>query len=102
MNNNSKKLCLTINQNDDNPTIISKFLDEFKQKFPMRPKMLKNIPEYICKDINIKDFIIKQEINQNGFEENLSEVNHHSFIPIDNSQPTGSIGSSHHKQFALQ
>jgi hypothetical protein len=119
------RLCLAVNQNYHNSIRAFKLLEEFKQKFPLRPTMLKYIPEYDCKDININDFITKQEI-----KENSSTVNHHSssplmkeqlltnhnessdhhnrsppdrsFIPIDNSIPTGSIGSSHHKQFASE
>ncbi len=110
------RLCLLINRNDNDPVRVSQLLNQFKQNFPLRPKMLESIPKYVCKDFDIKDFITKQEINQNGIEQTTihSEqiltkqpqfsVHHNqsSFIPIPNLQPVSSIGSSHHKQFASQ
>src|SRR5262249_53942321 len=99
-----QKLCLSINKNDHNPRIVSKLFEEFKQKFPMRPNMLKSIPEYCFKDIHINDFIIK--LNQ--FEENLtinsiSNEHNNSFIPINNTQISSlSTNSSYHKQLASQ
>lgn len=114
------KLCLAINKNDHDRIIVSKLFEEFKQKFPMRPKMLKSIPQYHFKDIQIDDFIIKQNSSISPTtNENLSTsvINkpfksyEHSFIPIDTSTvddtqsstlPTTSIGSSYHKKFASQ
>ncbi|CAF1379758.1 unnamed protein product [Rotaria sp. Silwood1] len=88
--------------------------------------MLKCVPQYDFKDIQIDDLIIKQEINQNQYEQNsktLTTINHNSsssvinehtellvhsdqisFIPIDTTETssisTNSIGYSHH--FASQ
>ncbi|CAF3303861.1 unnamed protein product [Rotaria socialis] len=66
------KLCLSINQYDDNSKIVTKLLENFQKTFPLRPIMLKSIPEYEYKDIQINDFIKKQEIDENRFEKNLT------------------------------
>jgi hypothetical protein len=96
-----EKLCLSINQNDRDITIVSQLFEKFKQTFPIRPKMLKNIPEYHFQDIQIDDYIQKQKTQIIFNDENKSSD--HSFIPIDDVQPAeGSIGFSHHKQFAQE
>ncbi|CAF1300340.1 unnamed protein product [Rotaria sordida] len=90
--------------------------------------MLKSIPQYDFKDIQINNLIIRQEISRNQYEENsntLTPINHNSspivinehtesivhndqtsFIPINTTEisliPINSIGHSHHKQFASQ
>ncbi|CAF3707682.1 unnamed protein product [Rotaria sp. Silwood1] len=112
-----KKLCLSINKNDHNPTIVSKLIEDFKQKFPMRPKMLQSIPKYNFKNIQIDDFITKQNfsispINDNSLSSSvinksiLTESSDHLSIPIDDTQIssllTTSIGFSYHKQLASQ
>jgi hypothetical protein len=43
--------------------IVSKLLEDFKEKFPLRPTMLKSIPEYRFRDNQIHDFIVKQILN---------------------------------------
>jgi hypothetical protein len=105
------KLCLLINQNDNDPTIVSKLLEDFKQTFPMRPKMSKSIPEYYFKNIQIDDLIIKQNCSTTSSSPLLNkrlitEPSNDSFIPIDDTKmpslPTTSIGYSYHKQLASQ
>ncbi|CAM4740325.1 unnamed protein product [Rotaria magnacalcarata] len=66
------KLCLSINQHDDNSKIVTKLFEDFQKTFPLRPIMLKSIPEYEYKDIQINDFIEQQKIDENRFEENLT------------------------------
>jgi hypothetical protein len=102
------KLCLSINKNDHDQSFVSKLFEKFKQNFPLRPKMLKSIPKYNFKDIQINDFIIKQNsprIDNNNSSSPVINKDNHSFIPIDDdkqisSLPTTSIGSSYHKQLA--
>jgi hypothetical protein len=104
------KLCLSINKNDHDHIIVSKLLEDFKRKFPLRPTMLKSIPEYHFKDIQIDDFIIKQNSYDNSSSPIINkplliqhnESSNHSFIPIDDKQITTSMGSSYHKQLASQ
>jgi hypothetical protein len=104
------KLCVTINKNDHDQIFVSKLFKQFKQKFPLRPKMLKSIPEYNFKDIQIDDFIIKQNsptIDNNNSSSPVINKANNSFIPIDDdtqisSLSTNSIGSSYHKQLASQ
>jgi len=90
--------------------IVSKLLEDFKEKFLLRPTMLKSILEYRFKDTQIDDFIIKQILN-NRWQSSSSVMNKpvltqynessdNSFIPIDNTQITTSMGFSYHKQLA--
>jgi hypothetical protein len=105
-----QKLCLTINKNDHDQNFVSKIFKQFKQTFSLRPKMLKSIPEYHFKDIQIDHFIIKQNsptIDNNNSSSPIINGHMNSFIPIDDdkqisSLPTTSIGSSYHKQLASQ
>ncbi|CAF3629022.1 unnamed protein product [Rotaria sordida] len=83
------KLCLSINQNDNNPIIIQKLLKDFQQTFPMRPTMLKSIPEYSFKEIHVNNFILKQKTNKNKFEDKILTLptnDHNSFSPMTNDQ----------------
>ncbi|CAF4022158.1 unnamed protein product, partial [Rotaria sp. Silwood1] len=81
----------------------------------MRPKMLQSIPKYNFKNIQIDDFITKQNfsispINDNSLSSSvinksiLTESSDHLSIPIDDTQIssllTTSIGFSYHKQLA--
>ncbi|CAF0887021.1 unnamed protein product [Adineta ricciae] len=83
------RLCLSINQNEEK---ASDLLNSFRESFPHRPRMLKNIPEYDFTNVSLDSFIKdKRETN-------------HQIIPIDDQpeiqQTTSSIGQSYHKQFA--
>ncbi|CAF2890865.1 unnamed protein product [Rotaria sp. Silwood2] len=83
------KLCISINQNDNNPIIVKELLKDFQGKFPLRPLMLKSIPEYYFKDIDINDLIRKQKINENEFEDNyltLPTADYNSFSTNTNDQ----------------
>ncbi|CAF1247521.1 unnamed protein product [Rotaria sp. Silwood1] len=73
------KLCISINQNDNNPIIVQKLLHDFQQTFPMRPLMLKYIPEYYFKEIHINDFIQKRKVDQNKFENNVLTLPTHDY-----------------------
>jgi len=105
-----QKLCLTINKNDHHQSFVSKVFKQFKEKFSLRPTMLKSIPEYHFKDIQINDFIIKENsprIDKNNSSSPVINEHINSFIPIDNDKQisplsTTSIGSSYHKQLASQ
>jgi hypothetical protein len=114
------KLCLVINQNDQNPNIVSKYFEDFKRKFPMRPRMFKSIPQYHFKNIEIDDLIQKQNLSKSPIVNHHSsspvtsksssdehnELSNHSFTPIDDIRisplPTTSMGSSYRKQLASQ
>ena len=56
------RLCLAINQNDQNLTLVQQLLTDFQTKFHLRPKMIQSIPQFQFKDIHIDDFIIKQSV----------------------------------------
>ena len=82
-------LCISINQNDHNPVVVSKLLEDLRQTFPMRPTMLNSIPEYYYKNIHLDDFIKKENINRNQFEENsfkLTATNEYSFATMTKQQ----------------
>ena len=117
------KFCLLINQNDNRPIIVSKLFQEFKEKFPMRPSMLKSIPQYHFKDIQIDHLIIKENSPMSLISENNSsssssplidkslsnEDNQFSTIKkstiIHTETPpfsTISIGFSSHQKFASE
>jgi hypothetical protein len=117
--NNQKefeKLCLSIKINDHDQIFVSKLFKQFKENFSMRPKMLKSIPQYHFKDIEINDLIFKQNsprIDQNSSSSpliNISSLDEHSqssnesFIPITDTTtlPTTSMGNSYRKQLASQ
>jgi hypothetical protein len=112
------KLCLSINQNDHDQIIVYKLFQQFKQTFPIRPKMLKSIPQYNLKHIHINDLIKRLSTIDNSSSSpviekslltrnNQSESNN-SFIPINiddtqiSSLATTSIGCSYHQQLASQ
>ena len=66
------RLCLTINQNDQNLTLVQQLLTDFQTKFHLRPKMIQSIPQFQFKDIHIDDFIIKQS-DSNSSNQSFSE-----------------------------
>jgi hypothetical protein len=93
------RLCLSINRNAHHPKIVSQLLEDFKQKFPLRPKLLKSIPEYDFKDIQIDNFILKQHSSKSIPIDHSSLSSNDIFHLIDG--PT-TMALSNHKQFALQ
>ena len=66
------RLCLAINQNDQNLTLVQQLLTDFQTKFHLRPKMIQSIPQFQFKDIHIDDFIIKQS-DSNSSNQSFSE-----------------------------
>jgi hypothetical protein len=100
------RLCLSINKNDYHPKIVFRLLEDFKQKFPLRPKLLKSIPEYHFKDIQIDDFILKQHSSKSSPTNDSSFSSNDVSHLVDDTpllpRPTTSKTLSHHKQFASQ
>ncbi|CAF1222207.1 unnamed protein product [Adineta steineri] len=91
--NNLNYFLKTSENNQEN--ILRKF-NEFKGTFPMRPNMLKNIPEFNFQDMQI-DYFIKQKLPTNHTEKIINNDNE-SILKVDR----GSSPIIFHEQLLIE